>query len=911
MRAERPDPDRLLKKVQLEEPSRGGRGKLKVFLGAAPGVGKTYSMLEEARRLASKGIEVVVGYVEPHARPETTALLSGLETLPPREIVQGTIRLRELDLEGALARRPAVLLVDELAHTNPPGSRHPKRWQDVEELLGAGINVLTTLNIQHVESLRDLVARITGVSVRETVPDSILDQADEIRLVDLSPDELLERLRAGKVYVPREAERALESFFCKENLVALRELALRGAAERVGAQLEGYRQTHPEQPIWSTSDRLLVCVGPSPFASQLIRATRRMAQALKAPWLAVHVERSTAAPLSSTAREQLSRNLQLAGELGAETLSITGENVATAVVDLARKRNVTRIVVGKPREPRWREALFGSFVYDLTRACGEIDVYVISGDVAPGASAPPAPRPRAPRLRPVILALLATVAATAVCFPLSRHFAESNLVMVYLLGVCLVAARGDQRASALASVFGVLTFDFFFVPPHGSFAVADVQYLVTFAVMLTTGLLVSGLTGRLRLQAEAARQREAATSALYQLSRTLGAATAPAEIAREASRHLEEVLSSRVAIVLSSGPGKLEAADAGSRGFAVGERELGVAAWVVSHGKPAGLGTTTLPSMDSLWVPLRSSGGTLGALGLRPRAGEATLDPRLGSLLETFSGQVALALERTRLAEHVRATEMKVATEQLRNALLSSVSHDLRTPLASIVGSSSTLLRSEAALTPAARRDLTETILEEAERLNRLVGNLLDVTRLEAGAITLRREWESLEEIVGVALGRLARSAPGRVINTRLPETLPLVAVDAALLEQAIFNLLDNAVRHTPAETPVEISASAAPGSVEVVVSDRGPGLPPGEEQRIFERFHRAAGAQARAGTGLGLTVTRGIVQAHGGTILAENRPGGGAVFRFTLPLPEPPPAVPSEPEQAPVEPAGPLPGGP
>ncbi|HZN60439.1 MAG TPA: sensor histidine kinase KdpD, partial [Planctomycetota bacterium] len=681
----RPDPETLLHRAKLEE-GRGDRGKLKIFLGAAPGVGKTYAMLEEARKLSSQHVDVAVGYIEPHVRPETAALILGLELLPPRIVEYRNMKLRELDVDAALRRRPTLLLVDELAHSNAPGSRHLKRWQDVEELLEAGIGVYTTLNVQHVESLKDIVARITGVTVRESVPDAFLDGADEIELVDIAPDELLERLRAGKVYVPQEAERAISNFFCKENLIALRELALRGAAERVNAELEDYRKAHDERPVWSTSERLLVCVGPSPFSSKLVRATRRMAASLKAPWLAAHVERPGSGPLTDAAKNQLSQNLRLAEELGAEVVRIGGENVAAAVVEYARQRNVTKIVVGKPLQPRWKEAIFGSFVYELTRRCGEIDVYVISGDSE--RPTPPAVRSRSRRWSYASLAWAISIVAvtTGVSFALFPFFAPPNLVLVYLLGVVAVAAiRGEHTAALLTSVLSVLAFNFFFVEPRYSFSVTDVQYIFTFFAMFGAGLLISGLTVRLRLQAEWARRREGVSSALYALSRGLAAAQGLESIVEEAARHLSRVFDARVGVLLRDDAGRIVSQDLGPLGFSPDEREVAVGAWVAEHMQPAGRGTSTLPSATALWHPLRASGGSVGALGIVPAGSAAQLDPERVHLLETFANQVALAIERARLAARARASEMEVETERLRNALLSAVSHDLRTPLASIL----------------------------------------------------------------------------------------------------------------------------------------------------------------------------------------------------------------------------------
>ena len=903
----RPDPDALLERVKLEE-GRTARGKLKIFLGAAPGVGKTYAMLQEARRLSARETDVALGYIEPHVRPETAALILGLDIIPPKVVEYRGLQLRELDLDACLRRKPKVLLVDELAHSNPPGSRHPKRWQDVEELLAAGIDVFTTLNVQHIESLKDIVASITGVMVRETVPDSFLDGADQIELVDIAPDDLIERFRSGNVYVSEEAERAMENFFRKENLIALRELSLRRAAERVGVELEGYRKSRLERPVWPIGDHLLVCVGPSPFSSRLVRATRRMAAGLKAPWVAAYVETPRSARLSQAAREQLTENLRLAQELGGEVVTLGGEEVVTELIDFARKRNVTKIVVGKPLQPRWKELLQGSLVYELTRRSGEIDVYVISGDAERAGRREG--RVLKARWRPISYAwaLAAVAVSTALGFLMVPSFALANIVMVYLLGVVVVAAAcGERGPSVLVSVLSVVAFDFFFVPPKFSFGVSDLEYVFTFMVMLASGLIISDLTLRLRRQAEWARQRERATAALYAMSRTLLGTHGVEEMLREAARQLSSVFDAKVAVLLPDEEGNLKAADVGELGYEVDERERAVADWAFRHGENAGLGTSTLPLAAAHYHILSASSGPAGVIGLEPSEASTLLDPERLHLLDTFTNQVGLAIERARLATRARAVEMEVDIERLRNSLLSAVSHDLRTPLASIMGSSSTLLEKGDVLPPETRRELEEAIYDEAERLNRLVGNLLDVTRIEGGALSLRREWSSVEEIVGVVLARLSRSLEDHPVKTSIPSDLPLVPVDPVLVEQVLFNLVDNAIRHTPAGAGIDVSAERRPGEVIVSVADSGGGISPGEEARVFEKFQRAKRGEPGGGVGLGLTISKGIVTAHGGKIWVENCPDGGAVFRFGLPIVGDPPPVPEEGGLAPSQalPAG------
>ncbi len=858
------------------------RGRLKVFLGAAPGVGKTYSMLQAAAAKSREGVDAVVGLAETHGRAETLALLEGLEILPRRESRHRGVALSEFDIDAALRRAPALILVDELAHTNAPGSRHAKRWQDVSELLQRGVDVYTTLNIQHVETLNDAVASITGVKVRETVPDSLLERAD-VELVDLPPEELLERLKQGKVYLPATAARALESFFKLSNLTALRELALRLTAEGVGARVESQRRAQDPEAIWPTAERLLVGVGPSPSSAKLVRATRRMAANLKAHWIAVFVD---APALSPPLRAAAIENLRLAERLGAETLTITARSVVEGMLDLARQRNVTRLVIGKQARPRWRELLSGGGTVDeLIRRSGDTDVFVTTGDVdapapAPGASVPGA---AAPALEYGVAAAV-VAASTGVCFAMVPFFAPTNLVMVYLLGVAVVAARGHRGPAVLASVASVLAFDFCFVSPRGTFAVADTQYAVTFAVMLAVAVLISHLAVRTRAQAESARLGEMRTAAMHALSGRLATTRGLDAILGVSVRLLAEVFDCDVVALLPSPAGGLEARAWSGAPRALDEKERSVAQWVFDLGQSAGLGTQTLPVVEALYAPLLGGEGPVGALRVQPRVRERLLVPDQMLLLESFAHQIALALEVDRLQDGARKSELRAETERLRSSLLSSVSHDLRTPLAAILGSATSLLQDAAA----PGRELLENIRDEAERLSRLVHNLIETTRLETGSVNLRKEATSLEEPLGAALERLDKALSGREVSTRLPEDLPLVPLDAVLLEQVFVNLLENAARHTPPGVPIDVSARIADGAAVVEVADRGPGLPPEDLDRVFDKFYRA-GPAAGGGAGLGLAICKAIVEAHGGEIAAENRDGGGALFRFTLPLGGPP----------------------
>ncbi len=831
----------------------------------------------------------------PTDRAETEALLPGLERLPPRAVEYRGTMLREFDLDAALARRPALILVDELAHTNAPGSRHAKRWQDVTELLAAGIDVYTTLNVQHLESLNDVVARVTEVPTRETVPDSILEEAAEVELVDLSPDDLIRRLRDGKVYVPEQAGEAMRRFFRKGNLIALRELALRTTAERVDAQMERYRREHAVPGVWPVAERILVCVSPSPFAARVVRAARRMAVGLRAQWIVVYVETAAAARLAPADRDRVVQTLRLAEQLGAETVTLTGHDIATEVLAYARRRNVTRIVLGKPARPRWRESLFGSVVNELIRQSGDIDVYVITGE-REGTPSDAADRPAPPvdwtgYLRAAGVVAVCTVVAAA----MFRHFAPANLIMVYLLGTILAAWRLGRGPSIFASLLSVAAFDFFFVTPYLTFAVSDTQYLVTFAVMLAVAVVISTLTTRVRAQADAARHRERRTAALYAMTRDLISLQELDELLRVATRHIAEVFGSRVAAFLPDAAGQL-ARRVGELGSGASDAsELGVARWVYEHGQLAGRGSATLPGARALYLPLSAARGTVGVLAIEPPTAEAPATPEQLHLLETFAAQAALAIERVALVEEAQQARLRSEADRLRNSLLSAVSHDLRTPLATITGSASALVEQEAALDPAARRELAHAIQEEADRLNRLVHNLLEMTRLESGGIHVRKDWEPLEEVIGSALARVEKRLGPRRVDVRLPADLPLVPLDPLLVEQVLINLFDNAIKYTPEDTPIEVSAAADDHVVSVTVADRGPGLAPGEEARIFEKFYRGEAAGTGSGAGLGLAIARGMVEVHGGQIVAEPRPGGGALFRFTLPLGEAPPKVHSD----------------
>jgi len=888
-----PNPDELLAQVQAKE-AEARRGSLKVFFGYAAGVGKTYSMLENAQRAKAEGRDVVVGYVEPHGRRETEALLADLEQLPTREYEYRGVRLREFDVDAALARHPDLIIVDELAHTNAVGCRHEKRWQDVEELLDAGINVWTTLNVQHIESLNDVIGQITGITVRETVPDRIFDRADDLELVDITTEELLTRLKAGKVYLPDQAQRAIQSFFQRANLTALRELSLRQAARRIHSDVESARREKAAIQPWATAERLLVCVGPSPTTARVIRTAKRMAAALDAPWLAVSVD-LTGEPSSNPGKQQISQHFRLAERLGAETVTLAGQTVTDTILDYARSRNVTKILIGKTNQPRWRRLVVGTVVDEILERSGEIDVYVIHGDVDQ-AEHSPTRRPSLPANRLPYFKAFGLIAVTGGLAHGLRFLhlsdAEANTVMLFLAAVAWSAFRHGRGPAVLASILAVLVFDFFFVPPFHTFAVADTQYVVTFAVMLTIGLVISTLTSRVRAQIVSTRQRERRTSALYELGKQLSSLYGNAFLVGAAGGKISELLGGEVAIYLARPTGSPELSyghDSSIAGHAV---SLPVAQWVIEHDQIAGAGTNTLPNAIALFIPLTGSQGTHGAIAIRVPDAERLLDPDVRRLLEACANQLALALERDQLAIDAANARIQVEAEQVRSSLLSSVSHDLKTPLAAIAGASSSLLES-GSLDEETRRQLLETVADEAARLNRLLENILQMSKLDAGAATPNRQWHVLEELFGSALHRTRRELAEHEVAVQLPNNLPLVFVDGLLMEQVFVNLLENAARYTPLGTEVTVRAAVDGKHVRISISDNGPGLPAGAEGRIFDKFYRASPtADGGRGSGLGLAICRAIIKAHGGTIAASNRPGGGAEFVIRLPLPKESPQV-------------------
>ncbi|MBD3811378.1 MAG: two-component system sensor histidine kinase KdbD [Betaproteobacteria bacterium] len=893
----RPDPDALLARIEAST-EREQRGKLKVFFGACPGVGKTYAMLSAARLLHEQGVEVVVGVVETHGRSETARLLEGLELLPPKIMAHQGRELREFDLDAALARKPALLLVDELAHSNVSGSRHPKRWQDVEELLVAGIDVWTTVNVQHLESLNDIVGGITGIQVRETLPDRVFEQAAEVALVDLTPDELIQRMKEGKVYLPQQAERAIRNFFRKGNLIALRELALRRTADRVDAQMREYRTDQSIEAVWQAKERLLACVGPGAGGDRLVRAAARLAADLHADWIAVYVETPALQRLSEANREKILKTLALARELGAETATLAGQEDTQTLLAYAVSRNVSKLVVGKSLRTGLSRMLRAPLSDRLSALAEDVDVYVVAHEAearspAEAVSTPfildPESVPMA-RWPGYAWAGVACALATVLAQLVSPWLDLANIIMLYLLGVVVVAVRYGQGPAILASFLCVLAFDFFFVPPKLSFSVADTRHLLTFTIMLGVGLTISRVAASLRYQTRVAMYRERRTRALNELGRELAGALLPADIVDISHHHLEGLFQSQVCILLPDAQEKLHAPVPGHKELPL---DPAIAQWVYDHQQPAGMGTQSLPGAPMYYLPLKAPMRTRGVLALLPSQKRLLFQPEQARLLETFAAQIALALERVHFVEVAQDALVRMESERLRNGLLSALSHDLRTPLTVLAGLADSLPLAGPPL-PEAQAGIAQAIRAESLRTSTLVSNLLDMARLQEGQVQLKREWQPLEEVVGASLQTLAAPLARHEVVVDLPADLPLLELDSVLMERVFCNLLENAAKYTPAGSRIEIGARNEGDRVSITIADNGPGLPPGREESLFEKFTRGQDESPVAGVGLGLAIVRAIVQAHKGTAKGENRPEGGARFVITLPAGQPP-VVPPE----------------
>ncbi|OPY56154.1 MAG: Sensor protein KdpD [Pelotomaculum sp. PtaU1.Bin035] len=888
----RADPDVLLASLPRE-----GRGKLTVFLGAAAGVGKTYAMLEAAREHKAEGVDVVAGWIETHGRAETEALLEGMPVIPPHCIEYRGIEFKEMDLDAILTRRPELALVDELAHANVPGSRHIRRYQDVEELLSAGINVYTTLNIQHLETLNDIVAQITGVTVRETVPDRSIETASEIKLVDIPAEELIQRLKDGKVYVPGQAKEAMRKFFRIGNINALRELALRYTAKRVDRQVETYMRVHGIPGPWPTGERLMVCISPSPFSAQLIRAARRMAEGLKAEWLAVYVEAPRQFPAGEAEKDRLAKNLRLAEELGAETITLTGNTVAGELLELARKRNVSQIIIGKPLHSRFWEWLHGSVVDKVIRQSQGISIHVIPGKLKQLQDKLPAkPVQKTLLYFPYAGSFFMMLLVTAIASLTQSFLGLVNIAMIYLLPVLFSAVKWEVGPAVVAAVTGILAFDILFVPPYFSFAVVDLSYLLSFAIFLVVAILTGTLSSRLRQQAASSGQREIRTNALYSLSCEIAAVSDLKQVLESVVRKVAETIEGQAAVLLPNKDGKLEIqaiSDSQVESF-VDENERAVATWTFTNGQMAGRGTDNLCGAAGLYFPLRTEQGIKGILGVRLNNLEQRLLPEQQRILEAFAGLTAISVTRIQFAEQAREAQLLAESERLRTVLFSSLSHDLRTPLASIIGAITGLLEEGDVYSPAARRDLLLTIQQGAARMNRFVSNLLDMARLESGMLKLSKEWCDIQDIIGVAVSRFCEVLRGRPVKIEVEPGLPLVRADCLLIEQVLVNLIDNALKYSKTESEIVISARRGIKQARIIVADRGLQIPEEDLERIFDKFYRLHSPRQVSGTGLGLAICKGIIESHGGRIWAANNPAGGVIITFVLPLDDnAPPAIP------------------
>jgi two-component system sensor histidine kinase KdpD len=870
------------------------RGKLVIFLGASAGAGMTQALLEAGRIQQQLGRDVVVGIVKTWQPREVGVRSRELELLPPRVVAQRDVQTDELDLDGALERRPALLLVGELERANPPGFRHSQRWQDVEALLDAGIDVATTLSIEHIESLSGARAQLEQAEAMATVPDRVVDEAYDIQLVDSSTDELmllrLEELDSPLLEVSKGTDPTLKAFFGRRRLLALRELALRTTAAQVHRQLRADERREGIERSWVVADRILVGVGPGSTSAHVIRAGQQLANGLGADWVAVHVETSGALLSSDASRERVGEHLRLAERLGAEVAHLNGDRPAPQLAEYARTHNITKIVIGKPTRAKSVKVLHPSILEELARATPNIDVHVIAGEKEAGRAYPH----KAPGQREWagFVVAVTTVGMCSMVGGLFGRQALPEVAMTYLLGIVLVAATFGPGPSMLSVVLSVLTFDYFFVPPYLSLAISDTRYAVTFAVMFSVAVVITRLANRIRDQAGAARQREARMARLYAMSRDLANTPSIDALLRIAVKHLHDLLDASVCGLLPATGGMLELASRGDGTFAPLSDDWLAIAWVWQHGKTAGLGTETFPSASARYLVMNGLRGRVGVLGIRVADDNRLADPEQRQLMDTLVAQIASALERAQLADSAQRARVQVETERLRSSLLSSVSHDLFTPLGVITGAASTLTDQQEHLSLPARQDLVDSIREEAERLNRLVRNLLDMTLLTSGTLPPKKEWHLVDEIVGVARNRLEERLIGRQVNVSLPADLPAIPLDAVLVEQVFINLLENALKYTPAGSPIDISATAKPGSVLIEVADRGPGIPEAEREAVFEKFYGRKQGGAQGGAGLGLAICRGVVEVHGGRIWVESRPGGGASFRFVLPIEKTPPEL-------------------
>jgi two-component system sensor histidine kinase KdpD len=902
MNPTRPDPDEILARLKEEE-VQAQRGKLKIFFGASAGVGKTYAMLLAAQAQHAQNVDLIVGLIETHGRAETQALLDGLEQLPLKTVHYRDRTLKEFDLDAALTRAPKLILIDELAHSNAPGSLHPKRWQDVEEMLKAGVDVWTTLNVQHLETLNDIVNGITGIAVRETVPDRIFDAADDVVIVDLTPDELLQRLQEGKIYLPQQAATAIQHFFRKGNLIALRELALRRTADRVDDDMLHYRRTQSVSRVWSTREGLLLCIGPDENAEKLVRSTARLASQMNVPWHCIYVETPPLQRLPQSHRERLLRILKMAQEAGAQTAIPSGNSLAPTIVKYARDHNLPRLVLGRVgNKPLrfWRRTLVQT-LEALSKDLDIIQIALPAQSVANQTIHHPTQQPQPTQLtttplenasapsyiakvRPYAMSALLCLAAALMAAPLHSIFELANIVMIFLLAVVLVAVRYGRGPAVLASFLSVAAFDFLYVTPRFSFSVADVQYLATFIIMLTVALVVGQLTAVLKWQVQVATSRETRMSALYEMSRDLSGALMHEQISDVAARVMASEFEAKIVLLIADLEGQLSPVTPQTDRLPI-KLDVGIAQWAFDHAETAGHGTNTLPASPVLYLPLKAPMRLRGVLAIEPRNPLRLAGPEQRRMLDTCASLLALSIERIHYVDVAQDTTVQMESERLRNSLLSAISHDLRTPLSSLIAMAETLTMTPPLSHTETTMEIAHALRDTALRISSQVNNLLDMARLQSGHIHLQKQWLPLEEAIGSALRAMTGAIDAQRVHIHLPNDLPLLHIDPMLFERVLCNLLENAAKYTPHDSPIDISAKVSDGSFYIMVDDHGPGLPQHREEAIFQKFERGHKESATSGVGLGLAICRAIIDAHGGTISGETRPEGGA--RFTLIFPE------------------------
>ncbi|KAB2698159.1 sensor histidine kinase KdpD [Ochrobactrum sp. Kaboul] len=886
----RPSPDALLEQAERET-----RGRLKIFLGAAPGVGKTYEMLMSGRARKADGVDMVIGVVETHGRRDTEALVDGLEVIPRARVAYHGHELEEMDIDAVLARRPQLVLVDELAHSNAPGSRHPKRYQDVEEILAQGIDVYTTLNIQHVESLNDVVAQITRIRVRETVPDSIIDRADDIELIDLTPSDLIKRLNDGKVYLPKTAKRAIRNYFSPGNLTALRELALRRTAQRVDEQLLTHMRAHAIEGPWAAGDRILVAVDERPRSASLVRYARRLADRLRAPWAVIHIETPRSANMSEDEKDRLSATMRLAEQLGGEPIIIPGQSVAEDIIRYASTHNFTQVVAGKSAKPRWREIVEGSIGHDLIRRAGAIDVHITAGIDQEAASTARKVKTAAPsaslQILPYAIGTAVVAAANGVGLLLDQFLDVRSIALVFVVGVLGVAVTLGLWPALFVSIISAFAYNFFFLPPLYTLSIADPESVVALVFFLLVSFVASNLASRVQRQAASARQRARMTEDLYLFSKKLAGTGSLDDVLWATAFQIASMLKVRAVILLPE-----RESIAVRAGYppddTLDDADIAAAHWAWEHNLPAGRGADTLPGARRLYLPLRTARTSVGVIGLDNDRQGPILTPEQQRLFEALADQAAIAIERVQLVEDVERARLAAETDKLRSALLTSISHDLKTPLAAIMGAATTLREYHGSLPAEDQADLYQTIVDQSERLNRFIANLLDMTRIEAGAMEPNLSPHYIGDIVGAALHRAAKILARHAVRVSVPADLPMLRLDAVLFEQVLFNLLDNAAKYAPEASEIAIEAHISGTRLILEIADQGPGIPADDRERIFDSFYRVRkGDHVQAGTGLGLSIARGFVEAMGGTIAARNRSDhdhnrSGAVFVISLPLP-------------------------